>query len=428
MASQKDQDQRLAPTLRFPEFRDAEAWQTKPLSALAKRQSKRNSDHEISRVLTNSAEFGVINQRDYFEKDIATQGNLDSYFVVEHGDYVYNPRISNAAPVGPIGKNKVGTGVMSPLYTVFRFSFDDNSFYEHYFRSTCWHGYLRHASNSGARHDRMAISNDAFIEMPLPSPCAAEQQKIADCLSSLDAVIAAEGERLELLRTHRVGLMQALFPAEGQINPRFRFPDLQDAVEWAKVNLSEVAFFQEGPGIMAVDFRDEGIPLVRLSGVSGTSVTLAGCNYLDPTKVSQKWSHFCLDLDDLVISTSATFGLVASVTEETAGAVFYTGLIRFRPRSERLVSSYLKTFLGSEPFARQVDGAAVGGGIKHFGPTHLKQMTIPLPSMAEQKLVADCLNAVEDLIEKVTQRLEAFNAHKTGLMQQLFPSPDEATA
>lgn len=194
------------------------------------------------------------------------------------------------------------------------------------------------------------------------------------------------------------------------------------------IGLPEVAFFQEGPGIMAVDFHDEGVPLVRLSGVSGTSVTLDGCNYLDPEKVNQKWSHFRLEVDDLIISTSATFGLVATVTEDAAGAVFYTGLIRFKPDSDRLNRGYLKAFLGSESFARQVSGAAVGGGIKHFGPTHLKQMTIPLPELPEQMLIANCINGLNDLIGATVLRIGSLKDHKSGLMQELFPSPVEAAA
>ena len=165
----------LVPKLRFPEFHSAPAWQQAPLSQLATRTKQKNRDEQIIRVLTNSAEFGVMDQRDFFDKDIATQGNLESYFVVELGSYVYNPRISATAPVGPISKNKVGTGVMSPLYTVFKFKSDSNEFYEHYFKTTGWHTYMRQASSTGARHDRMAISSDDFMAMPLPASTPKEQ-------------------------------------------------------------------------------------------------------------------------------------------------------------------------------------------------------------------------------------------------------------
>ena len=118
------------PKRRFPEFKDSGEWQSVPLNRLAARTKQMNRDEKIVRVLTNSAEFGVMDQRDFFDKDIATQGNLKSYYVVDLGSYVYNPRISAAAPVGPISKNKIGTGVMSPLYTVFKFKDDSNNFYE----------------------------------------------------------------------------------------------------------------------------------------------------------------------------------------------------------------------------------------------------------------------------------------------------------
>jgi type I restriction enzyme S subunit len=137
----------LVPKLRFPEFRGAGAWRIATLGQLASRVTQKNRDAKVDRVLTNSAELGVVDQRDFFDKDIAAQGSLERYYVVEIGSYVYNPRISATAPVGPISKNKVGAGVMSPLYTVFRFKGGSDDFHEHYFKTTGWHAYMRQASD-----------------------------------------------------------------------------------------------------------------------------------------------------------------------------------------------------------------------------------------------------------------------------------------
>lgn len=207
------------PKLRFPEFRNAVDWEFIPLNALAKRCTQKNRDEKIKRVLTNSAEFGVVDQRDYFDKDIATQGNLGGYFIVEKGDYVYNPRISATAPVGPISKNNIATGVMSPLYTVFRFTNSDNDFYAYYLKSTGWHHYMRQVSSTGARHDRMAITNDNFMAMPIPvASSEKEQQKIADCIASIDDLITLAARNLDTLKTHKKGLMQQLFPTHDEVN------------------------------------------------------------------------------------------------------------------------------------------------------------------------------------------------------------------
>lgn len=193
-------------------------WQETTLKKLATRIAIKNKTGMVDRVLTNSAADGVVDQHDYFDRDIANKGNLTGYNIVEIGDYVYNPRVSNIAPVGPISKNKIGTGVMSPLYTVFRFKHKNNGFYEQYFKSTHWHDYLRSVSNHGARHDRMNVTNDNFMNMPLPAPHLEEQQKIADCLSSLDELITVETQKLDLFKTHKKGLMQQLFPSMDEVS------------------------------------------------------------------------------------------------------------------------------------------------------------------------------------------------------------------
>lgn len=226
--------------LRFPEFRDKGEWELASLGKLACKQTERNRDGELVRVLTNSAEHGVVDQRDYFDKDIATQGNLENYFIVDLGDFVYNPRISAFAPVGPISKNSIAKGVMSPLYTVFCFNNSNIDFYAHYFKTSAWHLYMRQVGSTGARHDRMAITNDAFLAMPLPVPLPKEQQKIADCLTSIDGLISTQAQKLAALKTHKKGLMQQLFPAEGETVPKLRFPEFRDKGEWEEKRLGDV--------------------------------------------------------------------------------------------------------------------------------------------------------------------------------------------
>ena len=201
------------PPLRFPEFVGMKGWTYERLGTLAKRVTLRNTDRKFTRVLTNSAEHGVVDQKDFFEREIVTSGNLDTYYIVETGDYVYNPRVSKSAPVGPISKNHIGTGVMSPLYTVLRFHEADNDFYEYYFQSSHWHRFLRDASNRGARHDRINISTQNFMGMIVPvPPCRDEMVKVASFFSALDELIDAEARKLDGLRTRREGFLHQIFP------------------------------------------------------------------------------------------------------------------------------------------------------------------------------------------------------------------------
>lgn len=187
------------------------AWEEKLLEEIANRSTTKNTTMELSRVLTNSATQGIVDQQAYFNKEIANTDNINGYYIVRKGDYVYNPRISVSAPVGPISKNKLGDGVMSPLYTVFRFNSDDNDFFVFYFQSTSWHKYMCSVANYGARHDRMAIATSDFMNLPLPWPHPDEQEKIANFLSVIDNKIGAVGQQIYHVDTFKKGLLQKMF-------------------------------------------------------------------------------------------------------------------------------------------------------------------------------------------------------------------------
>lgn len=208
------QNGQTTPSKRFPGFEGE--WEMKTLGEVAERCSLRNHDLSETRVLTNSATGGVVDQSAYFDRNIAVKENTDNYHIVEKDDFVYNPRVSSSAPVGPISRNKVGRGIMSPLYTIFRFKSEHIDFMEHYFNTSLWHKYLREVANVGARFDRMAISTSDFYAMPLFLPSLPEQQKIADCLSSLDDEIKAQQDKVEALKERKRGLMQKLFPKMGE--------------------------------------------------------------------------------------------------------------------------------------------------------------------------------------------------------------------
>lgn len=189
----------------FPE------WDVRDLGDIASRSAKKNKDLAHTRVLTNSAVHGVIDQRDFFDKDIANSANLDGYYIVKKGDFVYNPRISVSAPVGPIKRNDLGDGVMSPLYTVFRFHDENTDFFAQYFQTSLWHDYMKSVANYGARHDRMAITIVDLMALPLPFPHPDEQQKIANAISAMDSKIRAVVDQVTNLEAFKKGLLQQMF-------------------------------------------------------------------------------------------------------------------------------------------------------------------------------------------------------------------------
>ena len=176
------------PKFRFSGFTGD--WEQRKLGKVADKVTEKNSGLQYLETLTNSAEFGIISQRDFFDHDISKTTSLGGYYIVRSEDFVYNPRISVTAPVGPINRNKLGrTGVMSPLYTVFRPHDIDTTYLEHFFKSSCWHSFMNFNGDSGARSDRFSIKDNVFFEMPIPTPDIEEQGKIGECLTRLDHLI-----------------------------------------------------------------------------------------------------------------------------------------------------------------------------------------------------------------------------------------------
>ncbi|WP_123053183.1 restriction endonuclease subunit S [Clostridium sp. JN-1] len=198
------------PKLRFPEFTDP--WEQRKLGEISDKVTEKNTENFYDETLTNSAEFGIVTQRDFFDKDISNAKNLNGYYVVQNDDFVYNPRISNFAPVGPIKRNKLArTGVMSPLYYVFRTHDIDKTYLEHYFDTTCWHSFMKLNGDSGARSDRFAIKDSVFIEMPIPFPNLEEQKKIGRFFDTITTLITLHQRKLNHLQEQKKALLQQMF-------------------------------------------------------------------------------------------------------------------------------------------------------------------------------------------------------------------------
>lgn len=199
------------PKIRFKGF-DGE-WERKKLGEIAFKVKEKNIAYQYAETFTNSAEFGIISQQDFFDKSISNSENIGGYYVVQPDDFVYNPRISSFAPVGPIKRNKLGrTGVMSPLYYVFRLNDEIKpSYLEQYFEGNQWHHFMYLNGDTGARSDRFSIKNDVFAEMPISFPANKnEQTAIGNFFRQLDETIALQSAEVEKLNQLKKGLLAAM--------------------------------------------------------------------------------------------------------------------------------------------------------------------------------------------------------------------------
>ena len=188
-------------------------WACVRLGDIFKKVSRRNTDGVIKNVITNSAEYGLIPQRDFFDKDIAVDGNTANYYVIENGDFVYNPRKSNSAPYGPFNRYTLSEqGIISPLYTCLVLQADISpSYLAWYFKSDAWYRYIYDNGSQGVRHDRVSMTDDLLMGIPVMYPSHEKQLLYADILDVVETRLQATQKTLDLLSKTRDGYMRQLF-------------------------------------------------------------------------------------------------------------------------------------------------------------------------------------------------------------------------
>lgn len=237
-----------------------------------------------------------------------------------------------------------------------------------------------------------------FKYLPCLRPPILEQSAIVRYLNHIDArirrTLVNKQKKIKLLQEFRQTLINLIVSgrekyAQELSSSVIRGSDSEPPIKLKLVPLKRLVGFQEGPGIMAADFRDEGTPLLRISCLRGEVASLTGCNYLDPDMVNKRWSHFAVQPGDYLLSASANTGAVVKAGDDTVGAIPYTGIIRLWPRNEEVFMPFMQLYMSSSSFQGQVEVARAGVGIKHFGPTHLNRMYVALPPLEEQKQIVD---------------------------------------
>lgn len=197
----------------------ARGYSVRLLSSITKKKLIKNKDLKYSVVLSNSAKYGIVPQNVQFDKNIANKENIDRYYVAEIGDFIYNPRISTSAPCGPINQNDCCDGVVSPLYTVFSCSAECvcDKYLKYYFQTSLWHEYIQSVANTGARYDRMNVSDKDFFSMAINLPPLNRQRQCVVLLDAFSNVIKLMEENLEQEKLKKKALMQQLLTGKVRV-------------------------------------------------------------------------------------------------------------------------------------------------------------------------------------------------------------------
>jgi type I restriction enzyme S subunit len=259
-----------------------------------------------------------------------------------------------------------------------------------------------------------SLSKTTIGKIEVPVPSLAEQQKIAACLGSLDALIAAQGRKVEVLAAHKKGLMQQLFPREGETLPRLRFPEFQNAREWEERKAgtlfkNRVNKGEEGLPIYSVTMHDG---MVRRDSfernyydIEDAAGNKKACKNDIAYNMMRMWQGALgVAPEDCLVSPA----YVVLVPEKDAVPQFFEYLFKL-PASLLLLTSHSRG-LTKDRLRLYYDDFA--------------RIPLRCPKPVEQHRIATCLSALDALIAAESARLVALRAQKRGLMQQLFPSPE----
>ncbi|WP_139959583.1 restriction endonuclease subunit S [Flavicella sediminum] len=289
-------------------------------------------------------------------------------------------------------------------------------------------------TSDGGIIKRLYNSNLKEMEIYFPK-CHKEQQKIADCLSSLDEVITAEREKLTVLKDHKKGLLQQLFPAKGETTPKYRFPEFENDGDWEAVTIQKliddktiISHLDGNHGALypkSEEFSNQGVPYISANDFINGIVDFKNCKRI-PIERAKKFKKGVAKNGDILFAHNATVGPVARLETELDFVILSTTATYFRCDNMNLCNNYLLQYLITPNFIAQYTRVMSQSTRNQVPITTQRKFHLSLPKkIKEQQKIANCLSSMDDLIEEQVKKIEGLKNHKKGLMQQLFPDTNK---
>ncbi|WP_235204587.1 restriction endonuclease subunit S [Bordetella bronchiseptica] len=429
MHTEKD-DATMLPRLRFPEFRDSGDWTVVPLGKIAEILSEKAGSRKLT-LFSITSGVGLVSQIEKFGREIAG-AQYKNYYVIHPNDFAYNKSATKDFPEGFIACHQGAEpgAVPNSIFTCFRVrpgvSYPPLLNYQ--FANNLHGKWLRRFITVGARaHGSLNVDDDDLLATPVPVPPLAtriaEQRKIADCLSSLDDLIAAECQRLERLQTHRAVLMQRILPCNGESAPRMRFPEFRERGPWRNKTLSQIAEIRSGstPSRAESAFYSGGtIPWVKTTDLNNgfiarteECITPAARARVNPA-------------GSVLVAMYGGFKQIGRTGYLTLPAATNQAISVLNADENEVLPIYLLTWMN----ARVGDWKRIASSSRkdpNITGTDVANFPISYPDKDEQQKIADAVTTVNDGIEAQGNRIVSLKEHKVGLLQQLFPATSEVS-
>ncbi|AIY83229.1 type I restriction modification DNA specificity domain protein [Clostridium baratii str. Sullivan] len=391
-------EKRNVPKLRFKGFEDE--WKKQNLNNIVERVVRKNKDSISNRPLTISAQYGLVDQEEFFNKIVASK-NLEGYYLLNNGDFAYNKSYSNGYPFGAIKRlDRYENGAVSTLYICFKNRANtDSDFLVQYFETSRWHKEVSGIAVEGARnHGLLNISVLDFFETIHRIPSLEEQTKIANFLSNIDNVIEEQEGKVKDLEQYKKGMMQKIFKQE----VRFRDENGGEYPEWEEKKLENI-----------IINRKKG----DIANYSNKGNILLTNEYLEKKIIKEILVSNEIDVFSnhiLILWDGSQAGKVYTGLKGVLGSTFVSiELNKFN--DNYFVYQYLnmKKHLIQEVWRE-------GSGVPHVAKDFLNKFKLKLPGLEEQTKIANFLSNIDNIIEEEKKKLEDLKLWKKGLLQQMF--------
>ena len=401
-----------SPQLRFEGFTDD--WEERKLSSISERVTRKNKNNESTLPLTISAQDGLIDQNDFFNKQVASR-DVTGYFLVKNGEFAYNKSYSNGYPWGAIKRlDKYDMGVLSTLYIVFRPTEINSQFLVSYYDTTRWYREVSKNAAEGARnHGLLNIAPTDFFNTLLVVPkIVDEQEKIGAFFKQLDDTIALHQRKLDLLKEQKKGYLQKMFPKNGEKVPELRFAGFAD--DWEESKLGDV-----------LSERNDQMPETNeyplMSFVQGKGVTPKGERYNRSFLVKDSEKKYKkTELGDFIYSSNnlETGSIGFNRTGKAVISPVYSIFKSKKSRESQFIGimSARKDFISKMVRFRQ--GVVYGQWRIH--ESDFLNIDMKMPNDKEQQLIISFFENIDKTIALQQRKLDLLKEQKKGFLQKMF--------
>ena len=429
---------KLIPELRFSEFQSLGSWNDKPISQLGETvnglSGKKGADFGSGKPYVQYKQVFDKSYIDFSECGKVDFGHDENQNTLQKGDILFTTSSETPNEVGYasviINQPEEDTYLNSFCFILRPFDLKEvnPSFSRYLFHSLIYRDSVSAIAQGSTRFN---LSKGAFLKLKVPVPQPKEQKKIASCLSTLDELLAAQNDKLDALKDHKKGLMQNLFPQEGETVPKVRFPEFEGDGEWEKKELGDLVTIKGRIGYCGYTKEDivskgEGAISISPSNISPQgALSFEKSTYITWDKYYESPEIMLENGFTVLVKTGSTFGKVAFISNLVEKATINPQLVVLKP--EDINNFFLYLIVSNTAVQSQITATVVGGAIPTLSQDSISKFEVMIPKEKEQQKIASCLSAVDELITAQTERIEQLHQHKKGLMQGLFPNPSASS-